>query len=316
MDQIEAIKTGAAVLLGLLGLIIGSFLNVVIARVPHGQSIVHPRSRCPKCGHQLAWFENIPVFSWLALRGRCKNCRAPISPRYVLVELLTAALFLACLKRFGWSYELVPALVLVMLLIPLTFIDLEHWLLPLALTVPGIGAGIALKVQLGLESVITAVIGAAAGWIAFFLLEIVGEKIFKKEALGGGDKYLLALLGAFLGWQSLLGIVFLSSLQGALIGSLLLLVRGRAGPGPAEAPDGAVTEEGLAAQPEASEVQEEATPSSTSIEAEAEDDWIPGPTNIPYGPWLALAALEIMLLGPWLASILPETLAWTVGAEL
>ncbi len=300
MDQIEAIKTVATLMLGLLGLIIGSFLNVVIARVPHGQSIVHPRSRCPNCGHQLAWFENIPVFSWIALRGRCRNCRAPISPRYVLVELLTAALFLACLRRFGWSYELVPALVLVSLLVPLTFIDLEHWLLPFALTLPGIGIGIALKIQLGLHAVIAAAIGAAAGWIAFFVLEIVGEKVFKKEALGGGDKYLLALLGAFLGWQSLLGIVFLSSLQGALIGSVLLLVRGRAGPAPIE---------------ESPEAQEHESQSPSLLE-EQEDDWTPGPTNIPFGPWLALAALEIMLLGPWLASILPKTLAWTVGAEL
>ncbi len=120
-------------------------------------------------------------------------------------------------------------------------------------------------------------------------MEIVGEKVFKKEALGGGDKYLLALLGAFLGWKSLLGIIFLSSFQGALIGSLLLLVRGRAGPAPVEAP-----------------------PSGTG----EEDDWEPGPTNIPFGPWLALAGLEILLLGPWLSSVLPRTLGWIFGAEL
>ncbi len=278
-----------AAFLGVLGLLIGSFLNVVIARVPHDQSIVRPRSRCPKCGHQLTWYENIPVFSWLALRGRCRNCKTPISARYVLVELLTALLFLACLRRFDWTYELVPALVLVMLLVPLTFIDLEHWLLPFALTIPGIAMGIALAIPLGIDRVIVSAIGAAAGWLTFFLLEIVGEKIFKKEALGGGDKYLLALLGAFLGWKSLLGIIFLASFQGAVIGSLLLLLRGRAGPAPAEAP----------------------TPGTGE-----EDDWEPGPTNIPFGPWLALAGLEILLLGPWLVSILPGTLGWIFGAEL
>ncbi|MGZ3460517.1 MAG: prepilin peptidase, partial [Archangium sp.] len=110
-----------------MGLLFGSFLNVVIARVPAGESIVRPRSRCPRCGHQLAWYENIPVLSWLALRGRCSSCGQPISWRYPLIELLTAALFLACQRRFGWSPELVSALVLVLVLVPLSFIDLEHW---------------------------------------------------------------------------------------------------------------------------------------------------------------------------------------------
>ncbi len=287
------LEVWAGVLLGVLGLLIGSFLNVVIARVPHGESIVHPRSRCPRCGHQLSWYENIPVFSWLLLRGRCRSCKAPISARYVFVELLTAALFLACLRRFGWTYELAPALVLVTLLVPLTFIDLEHWLLPHAITLPGIALGIVLSIWAGTDQLKASVIGAGAGWLTFFLLEFVGEKIFKKEALGGGDKYLLALLGAFLGWKALLPIVFLSSAQGAVVGSLLLLIHGRAGPAPAEekAPAGSKT-------------------------AEEEDDWTPGATNIPFGPWLALAGLEVLLLGPWLASVLPGTLGWMFGAEL
>ena len=289
--DIEQVEQVATIGLGILGLLLGSFLNVVIARVPHGQSIVSPRSRCPNCGHQLAWYENIPVLSWLALKGKCHGCKAPISPRYVLVELLTAALFLACLRRFDWTYELVPALVLVLLLVPLTFIDLEHWLLPFVLTIPGILLGIALAIPAGTERLIDSAIGAAAGWLAFLLLEIVGEKIFKKEALGGGDKYLLALLGAFLGANALLGITFLASLQGALVGSLLLLVRGRAGPAPAPAP-------------------------SSETASDEEDDWEPGPTNIPFGPWLALAGLEILLLGPFLASILPGTMGWIFGAEM
>ncbi|MBX5484684.1 MAG: prepilin peptidase, partial [Myxococcaceae bacterium] len=216
----------ATATLALLGLVLGSFLNVVIARVPHRQSIVSPRSRCPHCGHQLAWFENIPVVSWLALRGRCRSCKAPISPRYLVVEVLTALLFLACLRRFDWTYPLVPALMLVVLLVPLTFIDLEHWLLPFELTLPGIALGLVLAIPMGMDQLIQSAIGAVAGFAAFWLMEIVGEKIFQKEALGGGDKFLLALLGAFLGWRSLLGIVFLSSLQGALIGVLLLAIRG------------------------------------------------------------------------------------------
>ena len=182
-----------------LGGTLGSFMNVVVYRLPRRMSLSWPGSHCPHCGKAIRWHDNVPIFGWLWLGGKCRDCRAPISPRYVLVELLTAALFLACLKRFGWSYDLVPALVLVTLLVPLTFIDLEHWLLPFAITLPGIAVGIALQFQLGLDAVMTSAIGAAAGWIAFFLLEILGEKVFKKEALGGGDKYLLALLGAFLG---------------------------------------------------------------------------------------------------------------------
>ncbi len=286
-----------AVGLVVYGLLIGSFLNVVIARVPHGQSIVRPRSRCPKCGHQLSWFENIPVFSWLALRGKCRKCRAPISPRYVIVELLTGLLFLACLVRFGWGWELLSAVVLVTLLIPLTFIDLEHWILPFELTIPGIVLGVLLSIPLGKERLVDSAIGVVAGFLAFWLLEIVGRAVFKKEALGGGDKFLLALLGGFLGWQALLGIVFLSSMQGALIGGLLLAIRGRAGPAPAPEPT-----------PKPAQKNEE--------EGDEEDDWVPGPTNIPFGPWLALAGLEILLIGPWLAERLPLGLGWMITGQL
>jgi leader peptidase (prepilin peptidase)/N-methyltransferase len=280
-----------AIVLGLYGLLVGSFLNVVIARVPHGQSVVRPRSRCPKCGHPISWFENIPVLSWVALRGRCRACKAPISPRYVVVELLTAVLFVACAQGFGWTYQLAPALVLVALLIPLTFIDLEHWLLPFSLTIPGIALGLALSIPLGTQRLAESAIGAAVGFVAFWLLEIAGEKVFKKEALGGGDKFLLALIGAFLTYRSLLAVIFLSSLQGAAIGLLLLAVRGRAGPAPE--PEGPKSEKDLAA-----------------VKDEAQDEWQPGPTNIPFGPWLSLAALEILLLGPWLGQVLPPTLGW------
>lgn len=353
-----------------LGLCIGSFLNVVIARVPEGLSIVRPGSRCPKCGHVLSWYENIPVFSWLALRGRCRSCRAPISPRYVLVELLTGLLFLACLKRFGWTYELVPALVLVTLLVPLTFIDLEHWILPFSLTIPGIVAGVLLAIPRGRDAVVDAAVGAAVGFLAFRFMEYVGWKVFKKEALGGGDKFLVALLGAFLGWRSLLGILFFSSLQGAVVGIALLLLTGRAGPrgaesspepseatppGPAPSPPGEGVEptppapaapEGPAVAPaqEAAEAEEpeptmtwdfarpglpwwkragmvpvcllfQPIPDAPLDEEGEEEDWVPGPTNIPFGPWLALAGLELMLLGPWLARVLPREVALLLGGS-
>jgi leader peptidase (prepilin peptidase) / N-methyltransferase len=294
-----------------MGLLFGSFLNVVIARVPHGQSIVHPRSRCPKCGHQLAWYENIPVLSWLALRGRCRSCGLPISWRYPLIELLTALLFLACQRRFGWTPELVSGLVLVLVLVPLSFIDLEHWILPHELTWPGIAAGVVLAVPMGMERLRDAVIGAVAGFFVFWALEWVGEKVFKKEALGGGDKYLLALLGGFLTWKALLGVIFLSSLQGALVGSLMLLLHGRAGPAPEPeaplAPPAPEPEASAAPVGEPGAGTEQADVKSAA-EEEEEDDWVPGPTNIPFGPWLSLAALEVMLLGPWLRGLLPGPL--------
>lgn len=274
-----------ALWLFVLGLCIGSFLNVVIARVPHEQSIVRPGSRCPRCGYVLRWYDNVPLVSWLALRARCRQCHLPISWRYPAVELLTGLLFLACLARFGWDYPLAPALMLVTLLVPLTFIDLEHWILPFSLTLPGIALGLAMAVPEGLDGLRDAAIGAAVGFLLFWGLEWLGESVFKKEALGGGDKYLLALLGAFLGWQAIVGVIFLASLQGALIGSALLLVRGRAGPAaPAPAQDG-----------------------------EEDDGWTPGATSLPFGPWLALAGLEVLLLGAWLGARLPPPLALLVG---
>ncbi|HEX5748702.1 MAG TPA: prepilin peptidase [Archangium sp.] len=288
-----------------MGLLFGSFLNVVIARVPAGESIVHPRSRCPRCGHQLAWYENIPVLSWLALRARCSSCGLPISWRYPLIELLTALLFLACQRRFGWTPELVAALVLVLLLVPLSFIDLEHWILPHELTWPGIAAGVVLSWPMGWGRVQDAIIGAVVGFLVFWGMEWLGEKIFKKEALGAGDKDLLALIGAFLTWKPLLAVIFLSSLQGAVVGSLLLLVRGRAGP----APDPEPGPESTPAPPVGPEpVDTGGEEKKAEDEEEEEDDWEPGPTSIPFGPWLSLAALEVMLLGPLLREVLPVPL--------
>ncbi|REG32036.1 leader peptidase (prepilin peptidase)/N-methyltransferase [Archangium gephyra] len=307
----QAVEGAAVTLVFVMGLLFGSFLNVVIARVPAGESIVHPRSRCPRCGHQLAWYENIPVLSWLALRARCSSCALPISWRYPLIELLTALLFLACQRRFGWTPELVAALVMVLLLVPLSFIDLEHWILPHELTWPGIAAGVVLSAPMGLGRVRDSIIGAVVGFLIFWGMEWLGEKIFKKEALGAGDKDLLALIGAFLTWKPLLAVIFLSSLQGALVGSLLLLVRGRAGPAPEPEPGSTPPPPpATAAGTEPSEADGPGpVPRPVGPEdEEEEDDWEPGPTSIPFGPWLSLAALEVMLLGPLLREVLPVPL--------
>jgi leader peptidase (prepilin peptidase)/N-methyltransferase len=171
------------------------------------------------------------------------------------------------------------------------------------LTLPGIAFGLLLSIPRGWEHLLAAFLGALLGFVAFWTLEWVGQKIFKKEALGGGDKYLLALLGAFLGYRALLGLVFLASIQGAIAGTLLLLVFGRAGPLPADhkAPvSPALSPDQFAEQSAGGE----------------EEDWTPGPHNLPFGPWLSLAGIELMLFGPWLADRLPFVIAeWFVGAS-
>ena len=313
------------------GLVVGSFLNVVIARVPLEQSIVRPRSRCPKCGHVLAWYENIPLLSWLALRARCRGCSAPISMRYPLVELLTGLLYFACLRRFGWDFALVPALVLVTLLVPLTFIDLDHWILPLSMTVSGTLAGLVLAVPRGVEHFWDALLGAAVGFLVFRMMEYVGWKVFKKEALGAGDKYLVAMLGAFLTWRALLGILLFASMQGAGVGILMLALTGRAGPRGAEAttPEAPSEDElpltmtweftraGLPVWKRLLLVPYcllfQPIPDAPLDEHGEEEDWVPDRTSIPFGPWLALAGLEVLLLGPWLSRVLPADIAMLLG---
>ncbi|HMK72102.1 MAG TPA: prepilin peptidase, partial [Myxococcaceae bacterium] len=199
------------------GLVVGSFLNVVIARVPAGQSIVYPGSRCPRCGHALAWFENVPLLSWLVLGARCRACRAPISARYPLVELLTGCLFLACWVRFGPSWELLRALLLVGYLVPLTFIDLDHWILPFELTLPGLAVGLVSAPLLGVQAMVESAAGAAVAFLFFWALERLVQWVLHREGMGAGDKWLAALLGAYLGWRALFGVVLLSNVQGALV---------------------------------------------------------------------------------------------------
>lgn len=285
-----------------LGLVVGSFLNVVIARVPAGESIVHPGSRCPRCSHALAWFENVPLLSWLALRARCRACRAPISARYPGVELLTGCLFLACWLRFGMSWSLLRGFLLVGFLVPLTFIDLEHWLLPFELTLSGLAVGVLSASLLGWTALRDSALGAAAGFFFFWGLECLVRWLLGKEGLGAGDKWLVALLGAFLGWQALFGLVLLSNVQGAVVGSALLLFRGRAGPAPAPP----------ATLPDVAKKTGPALLGEAVLEpklAPEADDWRPGPTHLPFGPWLALAGLELVLLGPLLDQFLPAALA-------
>ncbi len=215
--------TGQAfpVLLAVTGLAAGSFLNVCIHRLPRSQSVVCPASRCTACGRPLRWFENVPVVSWLALRGRCRTCRARISPAYPIVELVTPALFLLQYSQLGWQPLLAARLLLCAALIVLFVTDLRHRILPDAVTVTGIGVGLAAAVFLW-PGWPAAVIGAAAGG---GLLLAVGKAyawLRGEEGLGMGDVKMLAMIGAFLGWQLTFVTLLLATLLGSAVGTGML----------------------------------------------------------------------------------------------
>jgi leader peptidase (prepilin peptidase) / N-methyltransferase len=206
------------------GLIVGSYLNVVIHRLPREESTVLPRSRCPHCGAQLSALDNIPLLSFLILRGRCRHCRAPISWRYPLVEAATATLFVACLEVFGLSWHALVAAAFGCLLIALAGIDKEHFLLPDALTLPGLAAGLLVSLRADWIDWRQALLGAAIGGGGLWLLAQAWWLLRKEEGMGLGDVKMLAMVGAFLGWQGVLVTVFLGSLAGALVGLALIAV--------------------------------------------------------------------------------------------
>ena len=203
------------------GLCIGSFLNVVIYRLPIGQSLVSPGSRCPKCGYALRWYDNVPVVSWTMLGGRCRQCRVPISAQYPIVEIITALLFLLVAWLTPMGPLLGSRLVLVAMLVALFGIDLEHQILPNSITLPGIIVGL-------LFSLITppgwqdALIGAALGAGILYGIAAAYYAVRREEGLGMGDVKMLAMVGAFLGWKAVLVTLVLSSLSGAAIGLALI----------------------------------------------------------------------------------------------
>jgi leader peptidase (prepilin peptidase) / N-methyltransferase len=230
------------------GLAFGSFLNVVIYRLPRELSVVTPRSACPNCGAAIAGYDNIPVVSWLVLRGRCRRCKARISPRYLLVELLTALVFLAVFLTFGASWATLKFTIFSFLLLGLIFIDAEHKLLPDKLTLTGFYIGIAFSllvpvpaflmaffpihwqgsmataVALRLDSMIEALFAAAVGSGLMFA---VGEAYYRLrgvEGLGFGDVKLMAMIGAFLGTKLSLFVIFTGSLLGSIFGFAVMIV--------------------------------------------------------------------------------------------
>jgi leader peptidase (prepilin peptidase) / N-methyltransferase len=211
----------------LFGLCLGSFANVCIYRIPLNKSIVHPPSSCPHCGARIRFFDNIPVISYLLLMGRCRQCETSISMRYPLVEILMAFLSLALFIRFGFQLQTIQFMVFAGTLVILSFIDLDHKILPDVLTLPGIAVGFLVSFLPGGISWAASLIGLAAGGGSLYLVATVYERITGREGLGGGDIKLLAMIGAWMGWQSLPLIVLMSSLSGAVIGSVFILSGGK-----------------------------------------------------------------------------------------
>ena len=217
-------NTYIELLVFLLGLAIGSFFNVCIYRIPREESVVSPPSHCPACGRQIPWWLNIPIFSYLFLRGRCCFCKTKISPRYMLVELLTGILFLAVYLHSGWQPATICWLIFVSLLIPVTFIDLDCQIIPDRFSLSGIVLGFLCSLA-GLtvvwwESVLGIIIGGGVLWL-------IAEGYYRltgRDGMGGGDVKLLAMIGAFLGMKSLLFIILVSSLMGSVVGVLLMVI--------------------------------------------------------------------------------------------
>ena len=243
----------------LAGLCIGSFLNVCIWRIPRDESIVWPGSHCPACNHAIAAWDNIPLLSWLILNGKCRHCKAPISPRYFLVELLTGALFTVLWLVHGWTLQTPVYFLFAGALILGTFVDFDHLILPDRVTLGGMAAGLLLSVAFPalqgqterLPALLHSLIGLALGYGLLWLVATLGRLVLKREAMGMGDVKLLGAIGACLGWPAVLFTIFVSSLSGTVLG-LALIAAGK------------------------KELQ----------------------SKIPYGPHIALAAVLWMLCGP------------------
>lgn len=232
--------------IGLLGLLVGSFLNVVIHRLPkmmenewrnqcaelHGDapienepfSLIRPRSRCPSCGHPISALENIPILSWLWLRGKCSDCQAPISLRYPIVEAVTGLCSAAAAAYFGYGWMLLGALLLIWSLIALTFIDADTQLLPDSITLPLLWMGLCFNLFGVFADLSSAVLGAMVGYLSLWSVYWAFRLVTGKEGMGYGDFKLLAALGAWLGWQMLPLIILLSSLVGAAVGIVLIIL--------------------------------------------------------------------------------------------
>jgi leader peptidase (prepilin peptidase)/N-methyltransferase len=277
-DQLELLDKIFFVLSFVVGAMVGSFLNVCIHRLPRGESVVKPRSRCPKCGHVIHWYDNVPVISWVLLGAKCRECRAPIHWMYPLVELVTAALFLAVYWKFGMTLASPVYMAFVGAMVLVTFVDLTDWIIPNEVTFPGIPLGVvcALVAMIYPESgllyddPLMSFVGLLIGGGSLYLMDMLSLLLLKKRGMGFGDVKLMAMFGAFFGPLGVLVIIVIASFFGSAIGlTIIILSRGK----PTELPE---------------------TP-----EGEEDDDAMtPGGHYLPFGPYLVLGALAYLFYGP------------------
>ena len=242
MSAAELLRWEVGVLAAVMGAVVGSFLNVVIYRVPLGRSVVRPRSHCPACGALIAWWHNLPIVSWFLLRGRCAACRTPFSFRYPAVEALNAALWLLVFLRHGLSLQALLLLPFVSAMLVLFFTDFDHQLLPNRITYPLALVGLlsapwnplldlapaAFSPGTPVGRVIASVAGAVLGYGIFFALAVTWQMLFAREAMGGGDLKMMLGVGAFLGMGGVVFTIFLASVVGTLL-SLPYLLAGKWG---------------------------------------------------------------------------------------
>ena len=219
----------------LIGSIVGSFLNVCICRLPKGESIVMPPSHCPHCAKRIKWYDNIPILSFIILKRRCRFCREKISFRYFLVEVITASLTLALFMAFGLTATFFVYAIFVSGLIVATFVDFEIQEIPDEVTLFGIALGLILSVVFPdafgkgsrWHSLLNSSLGMLIGALSIYLMGFLGELVFKKEAMGGGDVKLLAMIGSFLGWKAALLTFFIAPVFGSVVGIILKIKDGR-----------------------------------------------------------------------------------------
>jgi leader peptidase (prepilin peptidase)/N-methyltransferase len=211
----------------LLGLSLGSFLNVCIYRIPLKKSIVHPRSSCPHCGEPIRFYDNIPLLSYIVLMGKCRQCDHRISLRYPIVELLTGILSLILFTIYGIGFQYLLSLLFAATLVTISFIDLDHRIIPDVLSLPGVAAGWAVSFFPWGVYWIDSLIGTIAGGGSLYLVAVLYERMTGREGMGGGDIKLLAMIGAWMGWQALPLIVLIASLTGAVTGMVFILFSGK-----------------------------------------------------------------------------------------
>ncbi len=274
------------------GTCVGSFCNVCACRWPAGESVIAPRSRCPKCLNGIAWYDNIPLISWLVLGAKCRHCKTPISMQYPIVEGLTGLLFLGVYWRFGFVMATPIYMLFCASMVIITFQDLADWTIPNQITLPGIPAGIALSLVgmawpdsgLRVTDIYDAILGAALGGGILFAMDRVTVFLLKKPGMGFGDVKLLAMVGAFLGWQGTLGTLVIASMVGSVVGISVILYFKHFG-------SGAEDEDNTEAPPESTE-QENTDKSPSDEEITLEGHYLP------FGPYLALGSIIFMFVGP------------------